>query len=120
MYRKTVTILIFSVSLICIHSIKAQFLAYEGFDYFNAAAITLNGANTASASNEATSLGWRTDWTVSGAGTGYAISPFESPIYFAGARSLVTAGKYVTGGGGNTAGRFLQYSTAGFFNNQSL
>ncbi len=117
MYRKIVTILIFSVSLICIHSIKAQFLAYEGFDYFNAAAVTLNNANTTSALNEATSLGWRTDWTVSGAATGYTISPNESPVYLRAGRSLITAGKYVTGGGGNTAGRFLQYSTAGFFNN---
>ena len=67
--------------------------------------------------NGATTLGWAGDWVVSGgAGSGYDISPNISLPYSDGTRSLITSGHYAEGGGGGqTAGRRLQTSAAGFF-----
>lgn len=99
---------------------KGQALAYEGFDYFNAASANLHQANNgkftgATVSNWDKSLGWGSDWQEDPAKTIAAqIGTSASATYLRGGYDLITSGHYAVSG--NTSiGRKLQNSPAGPF-----
>ena len=99
---------------------KGQALAYEGFDYFNAAPANLHQANNgkftgATVSNWDKSLGWGSDWQEDPAKTIAAqIGTSASATYLRSGYDLITSGHYAVSG--NTSiGRKLQNSPAGPF-----
>ena len=89
---------------------KGQALAYEGFDYFNAAPANLHQANNgkftgATVSNWDKSLGWGSDWQEDPAKTIAAqIGTSASATYLRGGYDLITSGArkmavHIPGGG---------------------